>query len=127
MKVKALRSFSGAVNMSRGQVMDIQDEYVLNDLLKAGYVEALEEANNLVNAILDVENDAESEAEADTTPEEPEGEETLTGTLDTEDLQEMHYNDLKKLAKEMGLSPDGKKDELVERIAAAKVNAGVVE
>lgn len=127
MKVRALRSFGGAVNMSRGQVMNIQDEYVLNDLLKASYVEALEEANNLVNVILDAENDAESEAEADTTPEEPEGEETLTGTLDTEDLQEMHYNDLKKLAKEMGLSPDGKKDELVERIAAAKVNAGVVE
>ena len=43
MKVRALRSFGGAVNMSRGQVRDIQDEYVLNDLLKAGYVEALEE------------------------------------------------------------------------------------
>ena len=123
MKVRALRSFGGAVNMSRGQVRDIQDEYVLKDLLKAGYVEALEEADTQASA----ENDAESEAEADTTPEEPEGEETLTGTLDTEELQEMHYNDLKKLAKEMGLSPDGKKDELVERIAAAKVNAGVVE
>ena len=44
MKVKALRSFSGAVNMSRNQVMDIQDEFILNDLLKAGYVEPLEEA-----------------------------------------------------------------------------------
>ena len=123
MKVKALRSFSGAVCMSRGQVMDIQDEYVLNDLLKAGYVEALEEADTQASA----ENDAEPEAEADTTTEEPEGEETMTGTLDTEELQEMHYNDLKKLAKEMGLDTDGKKDELVERIAAAKVNAGVVE
>ena len=43
MKVKALRSFSGAINMSRDQEMDIQDEYVLNDLLKAGYVEPAEE------------------------------------------------------------------------------------
>jgi len=123
MKVRALRSFGGAVNMSRGQVRDIQDEYVLKDLLKAGYVEALEEADTQASA----ENDAESEGETDTTPKEPEEEETLTGTLDTEELQEMHYNDLKKLAKEMGLSSEGKKDELVERIARAKAEAGVVE
>ena len=136
MKVMALRSFGGAVNMSRGQVMNIQDEYVLNDLLKAGYVEALEEANTQTNAILDAGNDAESKAESDGEPKaesdgepkvENDGEEILTGTLDTEELQEMHYNDLKKLAKEMKLDASGTKDELVERIAAAKVNAGVVE
>ena len=128
MKVRALRSFGGAVNMSRGQVMNIQDEYVLNDLLKAGYVEALEEANTQTNAILDAENDAESKAESDGEPKvESDGEEILTGTLDTEELKEMHYNDLKKLAKEMKLDASGTKDELVERIAAAKVNAGVVE
>ena len=124
MKVKALRSFSGAVCMSRGQVMDIQDEYVLHDLLKAGYVEALEEGNTQMNAILDeeastdsTESDAESKGKT----------ETMTGTLDIEELREMHYNDLKKLAKEMGLDASGTKNELVERIAAAKVNAGVVE
>ena len=43
MKVKALRSFSGAETMSRGQEKDISDEYVLADLLKAGYVEAIED------------------------------------------------------------------------------------
>ena len=124
MKVKALRSFGGAVYMSRGQVMDIQDEYVLHDLLKAGYVEALEEGNTQMNAILDeeastdsTESDAESKGKT----------ETMTGTLDIEELREMHYNDLKKLAKEMGLDASGTKNELVERIAAAKVNAGVVE
>lgn len=124
MKVKALRSFGGAVCMSRGQVMDIQDEYVLHDLLKAGYVEALEEGNTQMNAILDekagtdsTESDAESEGKT----------ETLTGTLDMEELREMHYNDLKKLAKEMGLEAGGTKDELVERIARAKAEAGVVE
>ena len=120
MKVKALRSFSGAVNMSRGQMVDIQDEYVLNDLLKAGYVEAQEEGNTHVNAETE-ENSAENEAEAD------ENSEKLTGTLDTEELQAMHYNDLKKLAKEMGLDASGTKDELVERIARVKVEAGVAE
>ena len=120
MKVKALRSFGGAVNMSRGQVMNIQDEYVLNDLLKAGYVEALEEANTQTPAEPTAEPDEE-------TVEDGKDGEMLTGTLDTAELQEMHYNDLKKLAKEMGLDASGTKDELVERIAAEKVNAGVVE
>lgn len=123
MKVKALRSFSGAANMSRGQTMDIQDEFVLNDLLKAGYVEALEEVNTQTST----ETEAET-AEPDTDHAEPDKEgEILEGTLDTEELKEMHYNDLKKLAKEMGLDASGTKDELVERIAAVKVNAGVVE
>ena len=119
MKVKALKSFSGAVNMSRGQVMNIQNEYVLHDLLKAGYVEPLEEGNAQVNAILNEEAGAGS-AESD-------AEETLTGTLDTEDLKAMHKNDLKKLAGDMGLDDGGTKDELVERIAMAKAEAGVVE
>ena len=115
MKVKALRSFSGAICMSRGQELDIQDEYVLNDLLKAGYVEALEEANTQMDA------DDESDGS------EPDEEETLTGTRDTEDLKEMHKNDLKKLAEDMGLDTGGTKDELVERIAGARAEAGVVE
>ena len=115
MKVKALRSFSGAVNMSRNQVMDIQDEFILNDLLKAGYVEPLEEANTQMHA-----DDASAGSE-------PDEEETLTGTLDTEDLKEMHKNDLKKLAEDMGLDTGGTKDELVERIAGARAEAGVVE
>ena len=115
MKVKALRSFSGAVNMSRGQVMDIQDDFVLNDLLKAGYVEALEEANTQM--------DADDESDGG----EPDTEETLTGTLDTEELQAMHKNDLKKLAEDMGIDASGTQDELVARIAKARVEAGVVE
>lgn len=36
---KALKSFSGKVSMSKGQVMDIHDEAVVRDLLKAGYIE----------------------------------------------------------------------------------------
>ena len=38
MKVKALKSFSGAVSMAKGDVRDINDEYILKDLIKAGYV-----------------------------------------------------------------------------------------
>ena len=43
MKVKALVGFSGpAISMSRGATAEITDKVVLQDLLRAGYVEALE-------------------------------------------------------------------------------------
>lgn len=100
MKVKALRSFAGVMNMSRGQELDIQDEYILKDLLRAGYVEA---ANPQTDA------------------------ETAKGKLDPADLGEMHYNDVKKLAKEMGLDAGGTKEELIARICAAEVEAGEAE
>lgn len=39
MKVKALKSFGGKISMYAGEVRDIKDEFILNDLLRAGYVE----------------------------------------------------------------------------------------
>lgn len=42
MKYKALVSFSGAVSMSKGQVREINDKYIVADLLQAGYIEPIE-------------------------------------------------------------------------------------
>lgn len=42
MKVKAKVSFSGIVSMGLGEVREIDDEEVLRDLLRAGYVEEAE-------------------------------------------------------------------------------------
>ena len=42
MKVKALKSFTGAVCMSVGEVTNITDEVIANDLVNAGYVECLD-------------------------------------------------------------------------------------
>lgn len=42
MKVKAVLSFGGKVNMGRGEVRNIPDGEVLKDLLKCGYVEPVE-------------------------------------------------------------------------------------
>ena len=39
MLVKALKSFSGAVAMSKGTIKDIEDKFVVEDLIRAGYVE----------------------------------------------------------------------------------------
>lgn len=46
---------------------------------------------------------------------------TMTGTLDTNQLSEMTYQDLKKLASDMGLSANGTKKELIERISKVEV------
>lgn len=43
------------------------------------------------------------------------------GNLDPDDLSTYAYNDLKKLAKEMGLSASGSKEELIKRISDEKV------
>lgn len=43
MKVKAVISFGGEISMTKGQIKDIKNEAILYDLLKAGYVVAVEE------------------------------------------------------------------------------------
>lgn len=42
MKIKALVSFSGAISMGKGQVMECDDEVILQDLLQAGYIQIQE-------------------------------------------------------------------------------------
>lgn len=36
---KALKSFSGVVSMRKGEVKDIQDDFIVADLKRAGYIE----------------------------------------------------------------------------------------
>lgn len=43
MKVKALISFSGLESMRMGEIKEILDESILNDLLKANYIEEVKE------------------------------------------------------------------------------------
>ena len=38
MKVRATISFSGLISMYAGEVREVEDSYILNDLMKAGYV-----------------------------------------------------------------------------------------
>ena len=42
MKYKAKVGFSGIVSMSKGEVKEIGDKYVADDLLRAGYIEPIE-------------------------------------------------------------------------------------
>lgn len=47
---KAIKSFSGLINMKKGDVKEIKDEEIANDLLRAGYVMALEDEKPLTKA-----------------------------------------------------------------------------
>lgn len=49
------------------------------------------------------------------------GQEMIKGHLEREQLMGMGYNDLKKLAKEMGIPATGSKDELVGKIAEEEI------
>lgn len=42
MAYKALKSFSGVVSMRKGEIKDINDQEVVKDLLRAGYIEDLD-------------------------------------------------------------------------------------
>lgn len=39
MQYKALISFSGLISMAEGEVREIEDPAIVNDLLKAGYIQ----------------------------------------------------------------------------------------
>ena len=43
MLYRALKSFVGLESMRRGEVKDITDADIIKDLLKAGYIEAVED------------------------------------------------------------------------------------
>ncbi len=43
MKYKAMTSFSGVVSMAEGDIMEIADKAVSDDLVQAGYIQAIEE------------------------------------------------------------------------------------
>lgn len=62
---------------------------------------------------------------------EPEGDEKIVGHLDAAQLEGMDYNDLKKLAADLGVKPAGKKKEdYIKALAAVEVETdpdGVVD
>lgn len=43
MVYRALKSFCGVINMRRGEIKEINNSVVADDLLKCGYIEGLEE------------------------------------------------------------------------------------
>lgn len=106
MKVRATISFSGLISMYAGEVREVEDSYILNDLMRAGYVVPAEAKSG------NPQTNSDSEGEGV----------LLEGTLDTEELEGMTVPALRALAKQMGLDDAGKKAELIKKISEAKVS-----
>ena len=70
MLVRAKVSFAGNISMMRGKEREIADEEVLKDLLKAGYVEPIEPAEQPNEGKVDEtpSGDKPDEENADETP-----------------------------------------------------------
>lgn len=61
---KALKSFSGVISMRKGEVKDIQDDFIVDDLKKAGYIEDyIEEPQQEVEQKTVEENNVEENKE----------------------------------------------------------------
>lgn len=58
MKIEALCSFSGTFTMAEGEVRECENEYILKDLLQAGYVKEAKSGKK-ANAVGDMEEETE--------------------------------------------------------------------
>lgn len=125
MWVKAVKSFGGKVSMRQGQEMELEENDTLKDLLGAGYVTKImgqvqpepdkgkeKSAENQNSNADDSEDQGRDEVER------------KAGYLDEADLEEMSAADLKKLAKEMGISTAGTKKEIIQRMIEVEVEIG---
>lgn len=64
MKVKALKSFSGAISMYKGEIRDIQTQAILDDLMAAEYIEPVAARRSAKNE--DKRDNNERHLQADT-------------------------------------------------------------
>lgn len=64
---KALKSFGGKISMKKGEVKDINDEDIANDLLNAGYIEKIkEETKEIKTKIINEVKKIDKEIKEDT-------------------------------------------------------------
>ena len=117
MWVKAVKSFGGKVSMGQGQEMELEENDTLQDLLEAGYVTKI-----MVNGQEPPEPDKAQEKTTEN--HNSNAEDSTDQSADEADLEEMTTADLKKLAKEMGVSTAGTKKEIIQRIAEVEVEIG---
>ena len=47
---KALRSFSGVISMAAGEERELKDQYLIDNLLKVGYIAPVRDASDQPNA-----------------------------------------------------------------------------
>lgn len=116
MKIKVLKKFKDKVT---GEIRKIGDVFECSK----ERLEEIQRTDKSLVEMLDV-SDEDGQEEDESLKQEEDGSGSMhegAGHLDKGKLEEMDYNDLKKLAKDMGLLAKGSKEELVERIAAEQI------
>ena len=94
------------------------ERYALKTPKDGAFLCEIEQAKRLVNLGV-------AEYVADEQPAAKKSGEKLAGHLDAEQLESMDFNDLKKLAKDMGVTPAGKKKaDYISAIVAVEVEPG---
>ncbi len=101
-KVKAITSFSGLVTGYNGQVIEIEDDYILQDLLKAGYIELINKSEGIdTNSLEDVDvkepDGADTNSSEDDDVKEPD--EPDTNSSENEDTKSSEKSDVKSTKK----------------------------
>lgn len=96
----------------QGQIYKTNKSFDLDDVLAKELIK-----NGIVVSYSNKKEEVVAESASEDSPEEQKEVKTVTVTFDKESLEEMKYQELKKLASDMGLDASGKKEELVERIA----------
>ena len=57
MVYRALRSFSGVISMATGEERELKDQYLIDDLLKAGYIAPVRDASEDQGPLKEKENE----------------------------------------------------------------------
>lgn len=96
----------------QGQIYKTNTSFDLDDVLAKELIK-----NGIAVSYSNKKEEVVAESASEDSPEEQKEVKTVTVTFDKESLEEMKYQELKKLASDMGLDASGKKEELVERIA----------
>ena len=96
-------------------------------MMREGLDMIINSADEVVNDTLETAKPVPTKAEKDVEEKEIKAPTVVKGNLTREQLDGMTYNDLKKLAKEMGLSAVGARPELTDRILGVEVTSEAEE
>lgn len=99
-------------NYNQGMIKEFDDERAL-EIINSGYAVKYQDNNDVVDVRDKLDDETKEETETD---DETETKEDDTPELEPVELHELTMNDLKEIAKELGVAIRGSKDEIIARI-----------
>ena len=99
-------------NYNQGMIKEFDDERAL-EIINSGYAVKYQDNNDVVDVRDKLDDETKEETETD---DETETKEDDTPELEPVELHELTMNELKEIAKELGVAIRGSKDEIIARI-----------